>query len=284
MTEQYQPLSLTLTSPEDVATEETVFEGAEETDAWLKLEQEEDYVGYPMTNSPCLHARLVVGVRVYRSDRELEYTLELSHGTLSDAPEAIEEEVERSSFMNLATSLDLTDEGCLDLLWARWEGTVRDAQGNPVANPPTFGQPGQASSGPGALGRPTVPQLSGMSFANGVLQWPMALHGTLRYRFLTGYDRWEVTLTPRDGTNQFKPENYESTLSAFFAGRAENLELDVDFDCSGTPGSDDEEEEQEGCVDHIIEVYGCNGDPTGEEWDEVVPCTDSGGDGSEETA
>lgn len=274
MANQHQSLSLTLISPDDLTGgSDTTFDDAPETDAWLKLEQEEDYIGFPLENSPCLHGRLVVAVRVYRSAAELEYTLDLSHGELGDTPEAIEEEVEQSQFLNLATSLDLSREGCLDLLWAVWEGTVRDSAGTIVANPPTFGQPGSAPAGPGAFGRPTVPQVSGMSFSNGVLQWPMPLHGTLRVRFLTGYDRWQITLTPRAGMSRAKEEAYESTLSAFYVGRAENLDLDISFDCGGSGGDDDENEgDDEQCYKHIIEVDPCTNEPTGNEWDEVVDC------------
>lgn len=277
MADRHQPLSLTLISPEDLSGgNDTVFDDAPETDAWLNLEQEEEYVGFPLENSPCLHGRLVVAVRVYRSDRELDYTLDLSHGELGDAPEAIEEEVETSQFLNLEQSLDLSREGIIDLLWARWEGTVRDSAGNIVANPPTYGQPGAAPSGPGALGRPTEPQRSAMSYSNGVLQWPQPLHGTLRVRYLTGYDRWLITLTPRAGMLRVKEEAYESTLSAFYAGRAENLELNISFDCGGSGGGDDDDEgEDEECWWDVIELDPCNDEPTGKTWRELAACPEA---------
>ncbi len=275
MADQSRNLSLTLISPEDLAgSEQTVFDDADATESWLTLEQEEDYVGFPLVNSPCLHARLVVGLRVYRSGSGQGYTLDLSHGELSAGPEVVEEEIEASQFVNLATSLDLSRDGCRDLLFAYWEGTVRDSAGNVVPSPPTYGTPGQASSGPGSLGRPTAGQASGMSYFDGVLQWPMKLHGTLRYRFLTGYDRWEVTLTPREGMSQYKPEAYESTVSAFYEGRADNCELSIDFDCSGSGGDDDDDDDKEQCYVDVIELDPCTEEETGNTWREIEQCPD----------
>lgn len=274
MAEQNQNLSLTLISPEDLAgqDDDTVFDGAPETDAWLKLEQEEDFIGYPTENSPCTNHVLVLALRVFRSDPELEYVLDLSYGTLSPEVLAVEEEAEESHFINLDTELDISDAGAGNLLWARWEGTVRDSNGDVVANPPTYGQQGIAPYVRGGFGAPIVPQVSGMSYVDGVLAWPEKLHGSLRVRYLAAYDRWLVTLTPRDGANPYKPEAYESMASAFYAGRAENLELTADFDCGGSDDDEDEDDEEEGdCYDLHIKYHMCTGEEISREL-VPVPC------------
>lgn len=276
MAERSQTLSLTLVSPEDVAGsgEETIFAGAPETNAWLSLEVEDELVDLT-NNAPCLHGRLIMAVRVYRSDVDLEYSLSVAHGELSADPEVVEEEAVESFFINLDTSLDLSKEGASEVLSAVWEGEVRDESGNLVANPPTYGAE-QAAKGervPWSL--PAAPQSGSMSFANGVLSWPMKLHGTLRVRYLSVYERWLVTIEPREDESMYKAESYYSHVSAFYAGRAEDADLTPDFDCSSdSDDDDDDEDEDEQCYWHVIEVDPCTMEPTGKEWDEIAPCPD----------
>lgn len=257
-------------SPEDKSTDPIVDPNAPEYN--IRLEQGEELIDVTAGYSPCVNKHLKTDILAFPSPGDLEYNLKpmVDHAVFLPGVEVIEDTKTESISVRLSNEVDLSRKGITRLISANWSGSVYDAEGNIVSDPPTYGD-AEGGGGPMPLG--SVSSESGMVYEDGVLAWSQELVGTLNISYERTYFRHIISVEPKPDENPYKPESYEIDVAAFYNGKAETLSLSFSFDCESDDDDDDEEEPSpEPCYKRVIEYDPCTGDPTGREWTEPMPC------------
>lgn len=155
-------------------------------------------------------------IQVNRSRSDLVYTLAATWGELSG--KSIIEETREQSITIALEDRHPFDFLLLNLISAAWEGPVRNEYGETVAAPPI------------------TLQGDGLYFGGGKYL------GSVRVRYVRQYDRYLLHIVPRLDADQFAElavsngttaprvqdlkDAYASTVTAFWGGQAEMLEID----------------------------------------------------------
>ncbi|MGV0961856.1 MAG: hypothetical protein ACOYB1_18680 [Limnohabitans sp.] len=189
---------------------------------------------------------LEVGIEVHKSRSALAYKLIASYGTLSQASAGESDKVESHS-VEAGDEIDLQANIDGDAA-VTWEGPIYDEDGVQLDQPPTVTQ------------------------ASGKLTLAQKVTGTVRTSYTATYDKYTLTITPRDAANsdpKDKGSAYQSTVMAFWGnGHVEKLDVSMPSmtgNCgAGLDSDDDEDPEDEkydgDCYDLYIKYHKCTGE------------------------
>lgn len=252
-------------------------DGSATGDDWLRLEQPEwqeppegglfpwlrannlelnlttlsEYVA--MYRSQCsMDGSLEVEIFVYCSRDDLNYTISASYGELSEATSDVADAVEYIDIgMEASHTLDTVPDGAIT---ASWQGKVFGIDGSEILPVPVI----------------TVNGLE--------LSWGVRCLGQIKLAYSANRLVHILTIVPRTGED-VDPEDpstaYASTVTAFWGdGEYEQLEVnlpDLNGNCNRDGGTSGDDDDDEGCVRHVIMRDPCT-DEILEEFDEAIPC------------